>query len=84
MVACAALPGRSARPAAEVIRASVAWWRCTMPLGDAHDDQPAAERHSWSSPSHGDREHAILVVGDGGAENITKFPFGPEHNIVAC
>jgi creatinase len=32
----------------------------------------------------GYREHDILVVRDGGAENITRFPFGPEHNIVAC
>lgn len=30
----------------------------------------------------GYREHDILVVGEEGAENITKFPFGPEHNIV--
>jgi creatinase len=30
----------------------------------------------------GYREHDILVVGEGGAENITKFPFGPEHNII--
>jgi len=31
----------------------------------------------------GYREHDILVMKeDGGAENITKFPFGPEHNIV--
>jgi len=30
----------------------------------------------------GYREHDILVVQEGGAENITKFPFGPEHNIV--
>lgn len=30
----------------------------------------------------GYREHDILVVGEKGAENITKFPFGPEHNIV--
>ncbi len=29
----------------------------------------------------GYREHDILVVGENGAENITKFPFGPEHNI---
>ena len=29
------------------------------------------------------REHDILVIKeDGTAENITKFPFGPEHNIV--
>ncbi len=30
----------------------------------------------------GYREHDILVIGKNGAENITKFPFGPEHNIV--
>lgn len=30
----------------------------------------------------GYREHDILVVGENDAENITKFPFGPEHNIV--
>lgn len=32
----------------------------------------------------GYREHDILVVGESGAENITKFPFGPEHNIIPC
>lgn len=30
----------------------------------------------------GYREHDILVVGSDGADNITKFPFGPEHNIL--
>jgi len=30
----------------------------------------------------GYREHDILIVGQDGADNITKFPFGPEHNIV--
>ena len=30
----------------------------------------------------GYREHDILVIGEDGAENITKFPFGPEHNII--
>ncbi|MDO4682966.1 MAG: M24 family metallopeptidase [Lautropia sp.] len=30
----------------------------------------------------GYREHDILVVTANGAENITKFPYGPEHNIV--
>lgn len=30
----------------------------------------------------GYREHDILVVGEDGAENITKFPFGPEKNII--
>ncbi len=30
----------------------------------------------------GYREHDILVVTEDGAENITGFPYGPEHNIV--
>ena len=32
----------------------------------------------------GYREHDILIIGEEGAENITKFPFGPEHNIVGA
>ncbi|WP_174800487.1 aminopeptidase P family protein [Martelella limonii] len=31
----------------------------------------------------GYREHDILVVGADGAEDITGFPYGPEHNIIA-
>ena len=30
----------------------------------------------------GYREHDILIIKENGTENITKFPFGPEHNIV--
>jgi creatinase len=30
----------------------------------------------------GYREHDILVIGKSKTENITKFPFGPEHNII--
>ena len=30
----------------------------------------------------GYREHDILIVTETGAENITGFPFGPEHNVV--
>jgi len=30
----------------------------------------------------GYREHDILVVKENGAEDITKFPFGPKHNII--
>ncbi len=30
----------------------------------------------------GYREHDIVVVTEDGADDITKFPFGPEHNIV--
>ena len=32
----------------------------------------------------GYREHDILVVGADGAQNITGFPYGPEHNIIAA
>lgn len=32
----------------------------------------------------GYREHDILVVTENGAENITGFPYGPEHNIIAA
>ena len=31
----------------------------------------------------GYREHDILVVGESGAENITGFPYGPGHNVIA-
>ena len=30
----------------------------------------------------GYREHDMLIINDKGSENITKFPFGPEHNII--
>ena len=30
----------------------------------------------------GYREHDILVIGKDSVENITNFPFGPEHNII--
>ncbi len=30
----------------------------------------------------GYREHDILIITDKSAENITKFPFGPENNII--
>jgi creatinase len=30
----------------------------------------------------GYREHDILVINKNGAEDTTKFPFGPEHNII--
>ncbi len=43
------------------------------PMITVADGQPGAG---------GYREHDILVVGEKGADNITKFPFGPEHNII--
>ena len=30
----------------------------------------------------GYKEHDILVITENGNENITKFPFGPEYNII--
>ena len=30
----------------------------------------------------GYREHDILIINKNGAENITKFPYGPKHNII--
>ena len=30
----------------------------------------------------GYREHDILIINEKGAENISKFPFGPKHNII--
>ena len=30
----------------------------------------------------GYREHDILIINEKGAENITKFPYGPKHNII--
>ncbi len=32
----------------------------------------------------GYREHDILVIGEDSSENITGFPYGPEHNIIAA
>ncbi|MCV6593498.1 MAG: aminopeptidase P family protein [Silicimonas sp.] len=30
----------------------------------------------------GYREHDILVISEDGVENITKYPYGPEHNVI--
>lgn len=43
------------------------------PMITVADGQPGAG---------GYREHDILVVHEDGAENITKFGFGPDHNII--
>jgi creatinase len=32
--------------------------------------------------SGGYREHDIMVLTEDSAYDITKFPFGPEHNII--
>lgn len=31
----------------------------------------------------GYREHDILVIDADGATNITRFPYGPDYNIIA-
>ncbi|MFQ1699227.1 aminopeptidase P family protein [Loktanella agnita] len=43
------------------------------PMLTIPDDQPGAG---------GYREHDILIVTDDGNENITGFPYGPDHNVV--
>ena len=30
----------------------------------------------------GYREHDILVITEQGTEDITRLPFGPEHNVI--
>lgn len=30
----------------------------------------------------GYREHDILVLTENGSENITGFPYGPDHNVI--
>ena len=30
----------------------------------------------------GYREHDILIITEDGAENISRFPYGPQHNII--
>ena len=32
----------------------------------------------------GYREHDVFIVTEDGAENITKFPLGPDHNIIGA
>ena len=32
----------------------------------------------------GYREHDILVISENGVENITKFPYGPGHNVIGA
>ena len=31
----------------------------------------------------GYREHDILVITQTGSENITAFPYGPDHNVIS-
>jgi creatinase len=43
------------------------------PMLSIADGQPGAG---------GYREHDILIIEENGARNITKFPYGPDHNII--
>ena len=36
------------------------------------------------SGAGGYREHDMLIVTEDGAENLTRFPFGPEHNVICA
>ena len=44
--------------------------------------EPMITVHEGQSGAGGYREHDILVVRDTDSENITKFPYGPECNII--
>jgi creatinase len=44
--------------------------------------EPMLSIPQGSPGAGGYREHDILVINAEGAENITGFPFGPEHNIL--
>lgn len=37
---------------------------------------------AYPGAAGGYREHDILVVNEDGAENITGFPYGPDHNVI--
>ena len=43
------------------------------PLLTVPEGQPGAD---------GYREHDILVLTENGSENITGFPYGPDHNVI--
>ena len=43
------------------------------PMLTIPEGQPAADGH---------REHDILVLTENGSENITGFPYGPDHNVI--
>jgi creatinase len=44
--------------------------------------EPMIMKPEGKAGAGGYREHDVLVVTGIGAEDITAFPFGPEHNIV--
>ena len=44
--------------------------------------EPMLWRPEGTPGAGGYREHDILVVTEDGAENLTGFPYGPEHNVI--
>lgn len=44
--------------------------------------EPMLTLPSSMAGAGGYREHDILIINENGAENITRFPYGPEHNII--
>ena len=44
--------------------------------------EPMVTVPDGESGAGGYREHDMLIVTEDGAENLTEFPFGPEHNVV--
>jgi len=46
--------------------------------------EPMVTLPADNAAAGGYREHDIVVITEEGEENITKFPYGPEHNIVAA
>ena len=45
--------------------------------------EPMVMLPEGSAGAGGYREHDILVVTEDGTNNLTGFPFGPEHNIIS-
>ena len=45
--------------------------------------EPMLTMPQTHAASGGYREHDILVVAEQGVTNITTFPYGPQHNVVA-
>ena len=46
------------------------------------EDRAASEKGLPGAGGY--REHDILIVTEDEAEHLTRFPFGPEHNVVGA
>ena len=52
-----------------------------LEVGHVVSMEPMVMLPESAAGAGGYREHDILVIGSDGVENITKFPYGPEHNV---